>query len=235
MKRRLAGLIPFLLTAATAHACAFCNDETKQAIFDSRFYPNLFLMLSAFIAVGLIVAVLTLLSSRKYQRRLAANPGLKMLTPVPLTTTSMILGIGLGGFIDGIVLHQVLQWHEMLSNKIPATTYLGKTVNMFWDGVFHAFCLVVVLIGATMLWKLLWRQDIDRSGTLFAGGMLAGWGIFNITEGIIDHHILKLHNVREISVNPGLWNFGFLALSVIIVFAGYILINRKRHAAVKIQ
>jgi uncharacterized membrane protein len=23
------------------------------------------------------------------------------------------LGIGLGGFVDGIVLHQILQWHHM--------------------------------------------------------------------------------------------------------------------------
>ncbi len=27
-----------------------------------------------------------------------------------------ILGVGLGGFVDGIVLHQVLQWHHMLSS-----------------------------------------------------------------------------------------------------------------------
>jgi uncharacterized membrane protein len=25
------------------------------------------------------------------------------------------MGLGLGGFLDGIVLHQVLQWHHMLT------------------------------------------------------------------------------------------------------------------------
>ncbi|MGD9755596.1 MAG: DUF2243 domain-containing protein, partial [Acidimicrobiia bacterium] len=28
----------------------------------------------------------------------------------------LLIGIGLGGFVDGIVLHQVLQWHHLLTN-----------------------------------------------------------------------------------------------------------------------
>jgi uncharacterized membrane protein len=28
---------------------------------------------------------------------------------------AFIMGLGLGGFIDGIVLHQILQWHHMLT------------------------------------------------------------------------------------------------------------------------
>lgn len=100
----------------------------------------------------------------------------------------------MGGFVDGIFLHQILQVHEMLSNKISALDYIGKSVNMFWDGIFHAFCFIVVLIGIILLWKLLKRKDVDHSGNLFAGGLLLGWGLFNIVEGIIDHQLLKLHN-----------------------------------------
>ena len=39
--------------------------------------------------------------------------------PAPPTgrvrTAGIVLGIGLGGFFDGIVLHQILQWHHMLT------------------------------------------------------------------------------------------------------------------------
>lgn len=28
----------------------------------------------------------------------------------------ILLGLGLGGFFDGIVLHQILQWHHMLTD-----------------------------------------------------------------------------------------------------------------------
>lgn len=209
-------------------ACPFCNPQIKAAIYDSQFYPNLLTMLSAFIVIAVIVAILSALTAKQHRANAAKHPNRQMLTPVPLTTTAMILGIGIGGFIDGIVLHQILQWHEMLSNKIPATDYVGKSVNMFWDGIFHAFTLLVTLVGIILLWKLLYRKDINRSGYLLSGGMLLGWGLFNIVEGLIDHHWLKLHNVREISSNPEMWNFGFLGLSVILILVG-IALTRKGH------
>ncbi len=143
----------------------------------------------------------------------------------------MVLGIGLGGFTDGILLHQVLQWHEMLSNKVAIDTVLGKSVNMFWDGIFHFFCLIVVLVGVVLLWKMLFRKDIERSGKLLSGGLLLGWGLFNIVEGIIDHHLLKLHNIRETHTNIDFWNFAFLGLSVIMLITGCALVYYRKPQA----
>lgn len=139
----------------------------------------------------------------------------------------MVLGIGLGGFVDGIILHQMLQWHEMLSAKIPATNYVGKSINMFWDGIFHFFCLLVAIVGIILLWRLLHRSDIDRSGRLLAGGLLMGWGLFNIVEGLIDHHLLKLHNVFEYARDHSFANLSFLGMSVVLLIIGYALANRK--------
>jgi uncharacterized membrane protein len=144
-----------------------------------------------------------------------------------------VLGIGLGGFIDGIVLHQILQWHEMLSNRIPPTTYVGKSVNMFWDGIFHAFTLLFTLTGVILLWKLLHRNDIKRSGNLLAGGMLFGWGLFNLLEGIADHQLLKLHNVREVTLDKQLWNLGFLGLSILFIIVGLLISKRSKDGDVE--
>jgi uncharacterized membrane protein len=225
MKKGLSCL--FLLTISYgSYACITCNQKLQEAIYNN-FYPNLFTMLLAFIALGIVIAALSFTSTRKHKAQLAMSRNAGLLNPVPLTTAAMVLGIGLGGFIDGIVLHQILQWHEMLSNKLPPDTLLNKSVNMFWDGVFHAFTLVTVFMGIVLLWKLLYRKDIDRSGRLLAGGLLLGWGWFNIIEGLIDHHILKLHNVREITENKEAWNYGFLGFSLLLLFAGYVLINRK--------
>jgi uncharacterized membrane protein len=143
------------------------------------------------------------------------------LNPVPLSTASIVLGIGLGGFVDGIFLHQILQWHQMLSSKIPPLTLLNKSVNMFWDGIFHLFSLIVVVIGVVLFWKLLKRKNIDKSGKLLVGGLLAGWGLFNMVEGVIDHHLLKLHNVREITAHPTVWNYSFLIISFVMIVIGY--------------
>src|SRR5918993_2972907 len=215
--------IVLLLSVSTVGACPFCNPQIKEAIYDSQFYPNLLTMLSAFIAIAVIVAILSAFTAKRHRANVSKYPTRQILTPVPLLTTAMVLGIGVGGFIDGIVLHQILQWHEMLSNKIPATDYVGKSVNMFWDGIFHAFTLLVTIIGIVLLWKLLYRKDINRSGYLLSGGMLLGWGLFNIVEGVIDHHLLKLHNVRELSSNPEIWNYGFLGFSILLIIIGYML------------
>ncbi len=209
-----------------ALACITCNKQVQEGIYNSTFFPNLLTMLAAFIALAIIVAILSAVSAKRHRSMLHTNSGL--LTPVPLTTAATVLGIGLGGFLDGIVLHQILQWHEMLSFRIPTTDIVGKSVNMFWDGVFHAFCLVVVLIGVILLWNLLGRKDIDRSGKLLAGGLLLGWGLFNIVEGIVDHHILKLHNVFELAADHGPANYIFLGISVVMIIVGFVLVNSNR-------
>jgi uncharacterized membrane protein len=207
-------------------ACTTCNRTLQDAIFNSTFYPNLFMMLSAFIVLGIIVAILGYLTARREKKRYAE--GSTKLTVVPLVSASTTIGIGIGGFIDGTFLHQILQWHEMLSNKIPPLTLLNKSVNMFWDGVFHAFCLVVTLVGIFMLFKLFFRKDVLITYSTFIGGLLLGWAVFNIVEGIIDHQLLKLHNVREVTPNIEIWNMGFLGFSVLMALVGYLMIAKGR-------
>lgn len=216
----------FQLVAATATACITCNKKIQEAIFDSTFYPNLLAMLSPFILLGLVVAFLAKISGDRYRVPPGSTSNKPVLNPIPLLTASMVLGIGLGGFIDGIALHQILQWHEMLSNKLPPVDLVSKSVNMFWDGIFHLFCLLVAFAGIIMLWKAGRKQDSLMSGNLLAGGLLGGWGVFNIIEGILDHHVLKLHNVREVAGSVAAWNYGFLGFSLLLLGAGWWLARK---------
>jgi len=217
----------FLFSGFNGFCCTTCNRKIQEMIYNSTFFPNLLTMLSAFIVLAVLVAALSYASAKKHKAFVTANPSIPVLNPVPLTSAAMVLGIGIGGFIDGIVLHQILQWHEMLTNKLAPVTVEAKSVNMFWDGIFHAFTLIVVIIGVTLLWKLLHRRDIDRSGRLLAGGMLAGWGLFNIIEGVINHHLLGLYNVKE-NVEPDVWNYGFIAISVVMLIIAHFMLKIKR-------
>jgi uncharacterized membrane protein len=63
----------------------------------------------------------------------------------------LLFGIGLGGFFDGIVLHQILQWHHMISNtgKGSMRTVAGLVANTLGDGLFHASAFIVVLVAFT--------------------------------------------------------------------------------------
>lgn len=218
--------LSFLFITAPAFACITCDRQIQEGIFNSAFGQNVMLMTLPFAVLGGIVAALAVLSAKRYNARLSGSTK----TPVPLLSVALILGIGLGGFADGILLHQILQWHEMISAKLPPTTYIAKSVNMFWDGIFHAVTLLVVIAGVVMLWKLLKRTDIDRSGNILAGGLLAGWGLFNIVEGFFDHHLLKLHNVREATPDKAVWNYSFLGFSVLLLFVGFALARRSKQA-----
>ena len=95
---------------------------------------------------------------------------------LPATSAGLLLGVGLGGFVDGIVLHQLLQWHHVASNHedFPVNTVAGLEANVFWDGLFHALMYV---LGALGRWGL-WRAE-RRGGTLpgrrLATGLLLGF------------------------------------------------------------
>ena len=64
---------------------------------------------------------------------------------------TLLLGVGLGGFVDGIVLHQVLQWHHMLTGDgggEPMDTVAGLEANTLVDGFFHVATWVLVALGS---------------------------------------------------------------------------------------
>ncbi len=139
----------------------------------------------------------------------------------PFVVAGTVLGVGLGGFIDGIVLHQILQWHHMLtSGPYPPTTLENLQVNTLWDGLFHAFTWVVTAIGLSLLWRAS-RNPIGPWSTRVLVGCLAiGWGLFNVVEGIVNHYLLGFHHVREDVPNVALWDLAFLAFGVVLIAIG---------------
>jgi len=139
------------------------------------------------------------------------------------------LGIGLGGFFDGIVLHQILQLHNTMSAVIPNDTLVGAKTNMVWDGLFHAFVWLVTGIGVIMLWNAARRGDVSFDNRLLFGGFLLGWGLFNVAEGVIDHHILNIHHVYEL-LGQSAWDWGFLAWGAVMILTGWLLIRSGSRA-----
>jgi uncharacterized membrane protein len=103
------------------------------------------------------------------------------------TMAGILIGVGMGGFVDGIVLHQILQWHNMLSHVVPPHTMDTMRVNMTWDGLFHALTWVITLVGILQLRRAAYAHDPMPSARAFTGQLILGWGIFNLVEGVIDH------------------------------------------------
>lgn len=143
----------------------------------------------------------------------------------PLIAAGVLMGAGLGGFIDGISLHQILQWHNMLSAQIPPNDLVNVKINMFWDGMFHAATWVMTAIGLALLWRAGARKDVPWSGRTFFGSLVVGWGLFNFIEGLIDHQILGIHHVSDYSANRLALDLAFLASGVVMILGGWALIR----------
>lgn len=147
---------------------------------------------------------------------------------LPVKAPGIILGIGLGGFFDGIFLHQVFQLHHMFSSIIPTDTVPGLRMNTLGDGFFHTVTWLSVLVGLWLLYSRVTqaRRQVWGSAVLW-GWMLNGWGWFNLVEGLIDHEILGIHHVYSGS-NQTLWDMLFLASGVIFILAGLTIARRAK-------
>ena len=136
------------------------------------------------------------------------------------------MGIGMGGFVDGIVLHQLLQWHHLLSHEESTATVAGLELNTFADGLFHAATWVFVLAGSLVMLRS-WRQGRLAPNLPFHTGLLlVGWGLFNVVEGVINHRVLQIHHVRDDLGGPLSWDMGFLVLGVVLIVGGWLLHQR---------
>ena len=143
----------------------------------------------------------------------------------------ILFGLGLGGFFDGIVLHQLLQWHHLLTSAgYPPDSVENLKVNTFWDGLFHALTSVFVAAGLAVLWRASRRTHLRWSSKLLAGTLLMGFGLFNLVEGTINHQILGLHHVNETAPREQwiYWDLGFLAWGAAMLAGGWLLLRAGR-------
>lgn len=147
------------------------------------------------------------------------------------TSAGILFGLGLGGFFDGVVLHQLLQWHHMLTNAgYPPDSVENLKINTFWDGLFHSLTYVFVALGLVILWQASRRTHIRWSSKLLIGTFLMGFGLFNLIEGIVNHEILGIHHVNETVPREQwiYWDIGFLVWGALMLTGGWLLLRSGR-------
>jgi uncharacterized membrane protein len=133
--------------------------------------------------------------------------------------SGLLFGVGLIAFVDEAVFHQILHWHHFYDRST-------SEVGLVSDGVFHALSWFTTIGGLFLLADLRRRRAFWT--TRWWGGVLIGAGGFQLYDGLVQHKLLGLHQIRyvpELLVYDLIWNGVALAL----VAAGVVLTVRTRH------
>jgi uncharacterized membrane protein len=110
----------------------------------------------------------------------------------------------------------------------PADTVAGLESNTLADGFFHLATWFLIL-AATILTVRAWQQGrLAPPWRVHIGALLAGWGAFNVVEGLIDHQILGVHHVRDDLGAPLAWDLAYIGLGVVLVAVGIALARSDR-------
>lgn len=176
------------------------------------------------------------------QNQRLASPNLQLMNPntAPdmtlesrhdrlFVSSGILLGVGFAGFFDGIVLHQILQWHHMLTSVRPTDSVEDLAANTFWDGIFLMSASLFTVIGLVLFWQARQQGSLTQSVKRFVGALLVGAGGFNLIEGIIDHHLLGIHHVKT-GANEAVWDIGFLVLNAVLVGLGSLMLRTEQRS-----
>jgi uncharacterized membrane protein len=123
--------------------------------------------------------------------------------------------------VDEIVFHQVLAWHHFYDQATPAISLLS-------DGLLHAGELVALVAGFFLVSDLRHRGALAPAWAL--AGVFLGAGGFQLFDGLINHKVLRLHQVRygvELLPYDVIWN----AFGALLLVAGVLLWQRARRSA----
>jgi uncharacterized membrane protein len=131
----------------------------------------------------------------------------------------VLVGIGLAGTLDEVVLHQLLGWHHFYDRSTP-------TVGLVSDGLFHLFSTAVLVVGVIQLVER--RRTSPDPPRLALAGVLLGAGGFNLYDGTVQHKLLRLHQVREGATDNLPYDLAFLAIAAAVALAGALLLRRTR-------
>ncbi len=141
-----------------------------------------------------------------------------------LVVAGWLLGIALGGFFDGIVFHQILQWHHVLS-LVPGIG--GVQRQVFFDGVFHMAMYLVALAALVLLFRGRAALHEGAVGRRLAAAMLLGFGAWNTADVTVNHWLLGLHRARIDVSDPLPWDIGWLVVLGILPIALALVVRRR--------
>ena len=148
----------------------------------------------------------------------------------PLVRAGFVLGLGFAGFTDGIVFHQILGWHHLVcvtvDCQVASVAQLERENTQ--DGYFHLALGLVVLTGTALLFHAARSTSLAGKGRILLGAILAGGGLFELGEGIINHQLLGIHHVLPGHPHQLAFDLLYLANGALFAALGIGLVRSPR-------
>lgn len=131
--------------------------------------------------------------------------------------SGVLFGLGLVAFFDEAVFHQLLHWHHFYDKSTTAAGLVS-------DGFFHSFSWFATIGSLFMFADLRREKAVIR--TLWQGGILCGAGGFQLYDGIIQHKLMRLHQIRyNVDILP--YDLTWNITAAVLIIIGILLIKRS--------
>jgi len=139
----------------------------------------------------------------------------------PSVLAAGLIGVAAMAAVDEVVFHQILAWHHFYDRATPA-------VGLLSDGLLHAAELVALAGG------FFWFADLRRRGELVPlaawGGFLLGAGGFQLFDGLVDHKVLRVHQIRyDVDVLP--YDLAWNIAAALLLLGGALVTRRAARSA----
>lgn len=132
--------------------------------------------------------------------------------------SGILFGIGIVAFLDDAIFHQILHWHHFYDKS---TTDIG----LISDGLFHAFSWFAT-IGGLFMFANLRRLHVFWLSR-WSAGVFLGAGGFQLYDGIIQHKIMRIHQIRYVE-NVFIYDLVWNIVAGLLIIIGTIMVYRSR-------
>ncbi|GGH88811.1 putative membrane protein [Pullulanibacillus pueri] len=132
--------------------------------------------------------------------------------------SGFLFGLGLVAFIDETLFHQLLHWHHFYDKRT-------LDIGLVADGLFHAFSWFATIGGLFLL------ADLKRKKSFWLkrwwGGVTLGGGGFQLYDGIIQHKLMRIHQIRYVE-NVIFYDWVWNTIASVMIIIGLVLVIRTR-------
>lgn len=135
-----------------------------------------------------------------------------------------LIGFAMGGFFDGILLHQILQWHHLLSG-VTGGAFRDLRTQILFDGLFHALMYAVGFAGV----YLLLHHRVTVSRLRIWALMVISFGVWHVVDTVLSHWLLGIHRIRTDVADPLMWDIVWLVwFGLLPIWGGIVLMRREK-------